>query len=187
MTTAMAIRTSKMYQVQIAKQPVNRLSVWEKGERVQQLPTIFGVRFPYNPIYLLCIHVRVCSYKTICEKKYEITACMINVWGYTKSYLRRIQPAIRLWRLCVMCVRAGPPKCRKSCANGSNIVTFRFGYHGTKYILGVVGLKVLPVSNFALQLLTTTQQRKTCNRMCKRTQHVTCNNVASVCTRLNWK
>ena len=32
---------------------------------------------------------------------------MINVWGYTKSYLRRIQPAIRLWRLCVMCVR-GP-------------------------------------------------------------------------------
>ena len=34
---------------------------------------------------------------------------MINVWGYTKSYLRRIQPgaAIRLLRLCVMCVR-GP-------------------------------------------------------------------------------
>ena len=32
---------------------------------------------------------------------------MINVWGYTKTYLRRIQPAERLWRLCVMCVR-GP-------------------------------------------------------------------------------
>ena len=37
---------------------------------------------------------------------YLITACMINVWGYTKSYLRRIQPAIRLWTLCVMCVRS---------------------------------------------------------------------------------
>ena len=88
---------------------MNGLSVWEKGERVQQLPTIFGVRFPYNPIYLLRIHVRVCSYKTICEKKYEITACMINVWGYTKSYPKncRIQPATRLWRLRVMCVR-GP-------------------------------------------------------------------------------
>ena len=82
-----------------------------------------------------------------------------------------------------MCnVRAWPQQCWKSCENISNIVTFRFGYHGTKEIMGVVGLKVLPLSNFALLLPTTTQQRKTCNRMCKRTQHVTCNNAASVCT-----
>ena len=119
---------------------------------------------------------------------YLIAACMINVWGYTKSYLRRIQPAIRLWRLSEMCMR-GPNnhKCWKSCANGSKIVTFSFDHHGTKEILGVVDLKVLPVSKFARQLPTTTQQPKTCNRMCKRTQHVTCNNVASVCTRPNWE
>ena len=92
---------------------------------------------------------------------------------------------IRHKTLETMCnVRAWPQQCWKSCANGSNIVTLRLGHHGTKYIFGVVGLKVLPVSNFAQQLLTTTQQRKTCNRMCKRTQHVTCNNVASVCMRL---
>ena len=84
-------------------------------------------------------------------------------------------------------VRVWPQKCWKSCANGSNIVTFRFGHYGTNEILGVVGFKVLPLSNFARQFLTTTQQRKTCDWMCKRTQHVTCNNVASVCTRLNWE
>ena len=31
----------------------------------------------------------------------------------------------------------------------------------------------------------TQQHPTTCNRVCKRTQHVTSNNVASVCTRLN--
>ena len=59
------------------------------------------------------------------------------------------------------------------CANGSNIVALRFGDHGTKELLGVVGWKVWPVSNFALQHQTT------CNRVCKRTQHVTSNNVGS--------
>ena len=35
--------------------------------------------------------------------------------------------------------RARPQKCWKSCANGSNIVALRFGDHGTKEMLGVVG------------------------------------------------
>ena len=35
--------------------------------------------------------------------------------------------------------RAWPQQCWKSCANGSNIVALRFGDHGTKEMLGVVG------------------------------------------------
>ena len=121
---------------------------------------------------------------------YLLAACIINVWGYTEilPVVHREKDTTHFKTMETMCnVRAWPQQCWKSCANGSNIVTFHFGYHVTKEIMGVVGLKVLPVSNFARQLPTTTQQRKTCNRMCKRAQHVTCNNVASVCTRLNWK
>ena len=51
--------------------------------------------------------------------------------------------------------RAWPQQCWKSCANGSNIVALRFGDHGTKEMLGVVGWKVWPVSNFAQQHATT--------------------------------
>ena len=42
--------------------------------------------------------------------------------------------------------RAWPQQCRKSCANGSNVVALRFGDQGIKEMLGVVGLKVWPVS-----------------------------------------
>ena len=38
--------------------------------------------------------------------------------------------------------RAWPQQCWKRCANGSNIVALRFGNHGTKEMLGVVGSKV---------------------------------------------
>ena len=34
---------------------------------------------------------------------------------------------------------AWPQQCWKSCTNGSNIVALRFGDHGTKEMLGVVG------------------------------------------------
>ena len=63
--------------------------------------------------------------------------------------------------------------CWKSYANGSNIVALRLGDQATKEMLGVVDWNVWPVSNFAQQHLTT------CNRVCKRTQHVTSNNVGS--------
>ena len=69
--------------------------------------------------------------------------------------------------------RAWPLRCWKNRSNGSNIVVLRFGDHGTKEMLGVVGWKVWPVSNFAQQ------QATTCNRVCKGTQHVTSNNVGS--------
>ena len=69
--------------------------------------------------------------------------------------------------------RVWPQQCWKSGANGSNIVALRFGDHGTKEMLGVVGWKVWPVSNF------TQQHPTTCNRVWKRTQHVTSNNVGS--------
>ena len=67
---------------------------------------------------------------------------------------------------------------------GSNIVALRFGDHRTKAMLEVVGWKVWPVSNF------TQQHPTTCNRVCKRTQHLASNNVGSCwpqcCFRLHW-
>ena len=50
-----------------------------------------------------------------------------------------------------MCAR----QCWKSWANRSNIIALRFGDHGTKEMLGVVGSNVWLVSNFAQQLPTT--------------------------------
>ena len=57
-----------------------------------------------------------------------------------------------MWNAC-----AWPQERWKSCSNGSyfNIVALRFGDHGTNEVLGVVGWKVWPVSNFAQQLQTT--------------------------------
>ena len=49
-------------------------------------------------------------------------------------------------------------QCWKSCASGSNIAALRFGDHGTQEMLGVVGLNVLPFSNFAQQHAKNTQQ-----------------------------
>ena len=49
---------------------------------------------------------------------------------------------------------AWPQQCQKSSANASNIVALRFGDHGTKEILGVVGSKVRLVSNVEQQLPT---------------------------------
>ena len=69
-------------------------------------------------------------------------------------------------------------QCWNSCANGSNIAALRFSDHGTQEMLGVVGLNVFPFSNFA-QELPAQQHAKTRNRVCKRTQHVTSNNVGS--------
>ena len=40
------------------------------------------VRFRYNRIHLSCIHVSTLFILTICENKYEIVACIINLWGY---------------------------------------------------------------------------------------------------------
>ena len=84
--------------------------------------------------------------------------------------------------------RAWPQQCWKSCANGSNIVALRFGDHGTKEMLGVVGWKVWPVSNFAQQHATTfnnmqqgVQTDATCN--IQQCWELLVNNVASVCTQ----
>ena len=90
----------------------------------------------------------------------------------------------------IMCnARARPQQCWKNCANGSNIVALRFGDHGTKEMLGVVGSEVWSVSNFAQQLPTT---RKNMQQGVRRTQACNIqqcwkllnNNVASVCTGL---
>ena len=78
-----------------------------------------------------------------------------------------------------MCnARAWPKQCWKSCADGSNNVALRFGDHGTNEMLGVVGSKVWTNSNFAHQHTATGK------RVCKRTQHVTSNNVGSCWLRM---
>ena len=85
--------------------------------------------------------------------------------------------------------RTWPQQCWKSCANGSNIVALRFGDHGTKEMLGFVGWKVWPVSNFARQHATTSnnmQQGVQTDVTCNIHQYweLSANNVASVCTGL---
>ena len=87
--------------------------------------------------------------------------------------------------------RAWAPQCWKSCVNGSNIVALRFSDHGTQEMLGVVGWKVWPVSNFAQQHATTSnniqqgvQTDATCN--IQQCWELLANNVASVCTGLNF-
>ena len=84
-----------------------------------------------------------------------------------------ITQPIWLCKPCVMRVR-GPTKLEELCKwAGSNIVALRFGDHGTKEMLGVVGWKVWPVSNFAQQHPTT------CNMVCERTKHISSNKVES--------
>ena len=75
--------------------------------------------------------------------------------------------------------RARPQQCWKSCANGSNIVALRFGDHGTKEMLGVVGWKIWPVSNFAQQRATTS------NNMQQGVQTDATCNIQQCCVRLH--
>ena len=82
-----------------------------------------------------------------------------------------------------MCnAHAWPQQCWKSCANGSNIVALHFGDHGTKEMLGVVGSKVWPNSNFAQKLQNTPT---TYNNMQKGVQtDATCNKVGRWWSRM---
>ena len=92
-------------------------------------------------------------------------------WPITRSYCVAVSKEI------VCNERAWPQQCWKSCTNGSNIVALRFGDHGTKEMFGAVGLKVC---RFQTLRNNYQQHATTCNRLYKRTQHVTSNNVATV-------
>ena len=81
----------------------------------------------------------------VCKRMQQLStmlACHVCS-SITRSYCVAVSKEI------VCNERAWPQQCWKSCANGSNIVALRFGDHGTKEMLGVVGLKVCPVSNVA--------------------------------------
>ena len=76
-----------------------------------------------------------------------------------------------------MCIAlAWPQQCWTSCANGSKIVALRFGYHGSN-----VGNELLIQKYDQFQTLQNNSQQHatTCNRVVKRTQHVTYKNVGS--------
>ena len=75
--------------------------------------------------------------------------------------------------------RARPQPCWKSFANESNIVALRFGDHGTKEMLGVVGWIVWLVSNFAQQHATTS------NNMQRGVQTDATCNIQQCCVRLH--
>ena len=109
------------------------------------------------------------TYNRMCKRTQHVTSN--NVGSCWPTMLRPFARGFKFDSHLSTC--PWPQQCWKSCANGSNIVALRFGDHGTKEMLGVVGWKVWPVSSLAQQLPTT------CNRVCKRTQHVTSSNVGS--------
>ena len=45
-----------------------------------KISTLIWVRFLYSPINLICMHILTLFISTICEKRYEISECIINVW-----------------------------------------------------------------------------------------------------------
>ena len=108
-----------------------------------------------------------------------------SMWALVRKRMERLQTMLRptvhrgkdttyktMWN-----ASAWPRERWKSCSNGSyfSIVALCFGHHGTKDLpVGGHGSKVWPPSNSAQQLPTT---RDNMQHVCKRTQHVTSNNV----------
>ena len=117
----------------------------------------------------------------------EVVACVLAAVCKRMQQLSTVLgPAVHRWKdtthksLSTMRnERAWPQQCWKSCANWSNIVALRFCDHGTKEMLGVLAEKF---DRFQTLRNNTQQHPTTCNRVCKRTQHVTSNNVGSCCT-----
>ena len=72
------------------------------------------------------------------------------------------------------------------CANGSNIVALRFGDHGTKELLGVVGWKVWPGFKLCATTSNNMQQGVQTDATCNIQQcwELLANDNASVCTGL---
>ena len=110
-----------------------------------------------------------------------------NNVGTCSASLERIQAVYKsLWTM--RNERARPQQCWKSCANGSNIVALRVGDHGIKEMLGVVGWKVWPVSNFSQHATTSNNMQQgvqtdaTCN--IQQCWELLANNATSVCTGL---
>ena len=87
-------------------------------------------------------------------------------------------PAVhRVETLETMCnERERPQQCWGSCVNGSNIVALRFGDHGTKECWELLAQNF---DRFRTLCNNSQQHATTCNRVCKRTQHATSNNVGS--------
>ena len=59
---------------------------FRKGTHPKLLTNSGTVRFPYKPTQLVCTHGSTLFVLTICEKKYENAACIINVAVIQKSY-----------------------------------------------------------------------------------------------------
>ena len=76
---------------------------------------------------------------------------------------------------------SGPNNIGRAMHYASNIVGLCFGDHRTKEFWELLGQKFY----WCQTLRNNSQQHAiTCNRVCKRTQHMTTNNVASVCKGL---
>ena len=110
-----------------------------------------------------CVHVGS-GVQTGATTPNNVGTCRASWEGYK---------TIRLWRLCVKRVRGS--NIEELCKRIQHCCASRFGLHRTNERLGVGDLKVWLVSNFAQQLPTT------CNRVCRRTEHVTSNNAQGVC------
>ena len=107
----------------------------------------------------------------------NVESCFVRVGSSVKTNAtapNNIDPS-RVFVMEIMChACASPQQCWKSCSNGCNIVALHLNDHETKEMLGVVGSKVSNNSQ---------QHAATFNSVCKQTQHVTSNNVATVSPR----
>ena len=92
----------------------------------------------------------------------------------------RIQP-ISVCKPCVMSVR-GPNNAGRAVQTDPTLLRYASAIPGQKKCWELLAEKF---DRFQTLRNNTQQHPTTCNKLCKRTQHVTSNNVASVCTGLN--
>ena len=101
-------------------------------------------------------------------------------WWDLQCVVGRIQP-ISLCKPCVMRVR-GPNNVGSAVQTDPTLLRYASAITEQKKCWELLAEKF---DRFQTLCNNTQQHPTTCNRVCKRTQHVTSNNVASVCTGLN--
>ena len=102
-------------------------------------------------------------------------------FGDLQCIVGRIQP-ISLCKQCVMSVR-GPNNVGRAVQANPTLLRYASAITEQKECWELLAEKF---DRFQTLRNNTQQYPTTCNRVCKRTQHVTSNNVASVCTGLSF-
>ena len=136
------------------------------GKRAQQLPTLLGQQ---------CWELlRACW-------QWCVNGCNNSQCWDLQSIVGRIQP-ISLCNRCVMSVR-GPNNVGRALQTDPALLRYASAITEQKKCWELLAEKF---DRFQTLQNNKQQHPTTCNRVCKRTHHVTSNNVASVCTGLKW-